>query len=626
MYRRRTVGCASQMEASNAGVLSSLVSFLRELASFAGMRGLKALAFVFLSVLLEGAGLLLLVPFLSLLTGTASPKSSLQSITSHLFNMLGAESRLGKFALLVSAFAILMVGRAFVVTVRDVTTIRLGLEFIQDMRSRLTHQLASARWDVVARLRHSRITHLMSADVQQLRTATHLVLGDLVGAVMLASQMAIALYLSPVLSLVAIAAVAIGFATLWPLLERARSLGDFVTSTNLTLINNMGQFLGALKLAMSQNLQRGFTTEFDAALEGMTAYQVQFVRRQTATRLAATTLAGLAGAAVIVLGVTVLNVSPSVLMTLLVIFVRMNGPAIQFHLDLQQLAQVLPARQKLRELECDLASAIAPASIEPASKSPPLGAMEFHKVCFHHDTTEKNDSSGGGVTDLDLVIRPGSIIGVTGPSGSGKTTFADLLVGLYPPQSGKILVDGAALEGGLLLSWRNSVGYVAQDTFLFHDTIRRNLLWGNPECSEVDLWDALETVGVADFVRRASKGLDTIVGERGTLLSGGERQRISLARALLRRPQLLILDEATNAIDVDTERAFLERLFGQSPRPSIVIIAHRPESLRLCERLLVFDKGEAVSIDTAESIAARLSAISQHSLAGRDNLVTRGIA
>src|SRR5262249_35114557 len=149
---------------------------------------------------------------------------------------------------------------------------------------------------------------------------------------------------------------------------------------------------------------------------------------------------------------------------------------------------------------------------------------------------------------------------------------------------------------------------------------------GNPECSEIDLWEALEAVGIADFLRRAGDGLDTIVGERGTLLSGGERQRISLARAILRRPRLLVLDEATNAIDVEAERAFLEGLVRQSPRPTIVIIAHRPESLRFCERLLVFHGGQVVSIDNADAIAARLSEISQHAVTGQAELAEQGAA
>jgi ATP-binding cassette subfamily C protein len=143
--------------------------------------------------------------------------------------------------------------------------------------------------------------------------------------------------------------------------------------------------------------------------------------------------------------------------------------------------------------------------------------------------------------------------------------------------------------------WRNLVSYLAQEPFLFHDTIRRNLLWANPEADETALWDVLQIAGAEPIVRNAAQGLDTVVGERGGLLSGGERQRLCIARALLRRPRLLVLDEATSAIDVESEHALFERLLRATPRPTIVMIAHRAESLRHCRHLLFFKGGKIVS-------------------------------
>ena len=197
--------------------------------------------------------------------------------------------------------------------------------------------------------------------------------------------------------------------------------------------------------------------------------------------------------------------------------------------------------------------------------------------------------------DLDLLIEQGSFVGIAGPSGAGKTTFADLLVGLYPPQAGTIRVAGEPLQGEPLRGWRESVSYVSQDPFLFHDTIRRNLLWARPDASEEELWAALRRAGAETLVERMPLGLETLVGERGTLISGGERQRIALARALLRRPSLLLLDEATNAIDVEGERAILMALRDAPGRPTIVMIAHREASLSLCERLIQFSHGRATA-------------------------------
>ncbi|HLL59502.1 MAG TPA: ABC transporter ATP-binding protein, partial [Allosphingosinicella sp.] len=194
-----------------------------------------------------------------------------------------------------------------------------------------------------------------------------------------------------------------------------------------------------------------------------------------------------------------------------------------------------------------------------------------------------------------ILIKQGSFLGLVGPSGAGKSTFSDLLVGLYPPRRGEVAVGGVPLDKGALRRWRRQVSYVSQEPFLFHDSIRSNLLWARPDADEADLWGALRESGADELVRGMEDGLETVVGERGALLSGGERQRIALARALLRRPRLLVLDEATNAIDIRGERAILERLSSAPDRPTIVMIAHRQSSLDLCETLVQLQNGRIVS-------------------------------
>jgi ABC-type multidrug transport system fused ATPase/permease subunit len=577
-------------------ILVPLRLFLREFAAFAGARGLMALLFIFLGTIVEGVGLVLLIPFLSVIVEAQNVGGWLQSAASYVFALFSAESRFAKLSLLVVLFAALMIARAVIITVRDVTMEQLEVGFIQQIRSRITRRLAAARWDTVARLRHSRIIHLMGAGIQQLDRATSILLQDTVAIIMLASQIVLAFLLAPLLTALALGVGLLGTAMLLPMVRRARGWGSFVTNANLSLIDDMTQFLGALKLAISQNLQESFTREFEATLDELKAQQIYYVRQQTITRLTVATLSGVVGAIFILLGIMVFDISASVLIILLLILSRMSAPAMQLQLDIEQIAPALSVHENIRELESDLATAESAAAYPSDSTIVlPDGPIVFNKVLFLHDPEVAESGSAGGVRDLDLMIEPGSIVGITGPSGAGKTTFADLLVGLYPPQFGEIRVGGIALRGPAVTAWRNCVSYVAQDPFLFHDTIRRNLLWANPHADEAALWGVLRTAGAEDIVRNAAQGLDTVVGERGALLSGGERQRLCLARAMLRRPRLLVLDEAASAIDIEGEHELLERLLRTTPRLTIVMIAHRLESLRHCQRVIVFERGRIIS-------------------------------
>lgn len=166
---------------------------------------------------------------------------------------------------------------------------------------------------------------------------------------------------------------------------------------------------------------------------------------------------------------------------------------------------------------------------------------------------------------------------------------------MLTPQWGRITIGGVLLSEDNLARWREQIAYVAQDPVMFNDTIRRNLLWANPAADEASVAAALAVAGADWIIDRLPLGLDTVVGERGALISGGERQRLALARALLRAPDILILDEATSAIDVAGEHEIVQRLRQLTPRPTILMIAHRAESLARCDRILRMADGRLVS-------------------------------
>jgi ATP-binding cassette subfamily C protein len=205
--------------------------------------------------------------------------------------------------------------------------------------------------------------------------------------------------------------------------------------------------------------------------------------------------------------------------------------------------------------------------------------------------------------DLTLDIAAGRTTAIVGPSGAGKSTLADLIIGLLQPTSGQLYVDGTPLGPERLPSWRSRIGYVSQDTVLLHDTVRANLAWARRGATETELWQAIR-LAAADFVGELPHGLDTVVGERGVLLSGGERQRLALARALLRRPEVLILDEATSSLDSENELRIQEAIEGLHRRLTILIITHRLSTIRSADIIYVLDQGRIVESGSWLSLGA----------------------
>jgi ATP-binding cassette subfamily B protein len=210
-----------------------------------------------------------------------------------------------------------------------------------------------------------------------------------------------------------------------------------------------------------------------------------------------------------------------------------------------------------------------------------------------------------GLTDIDFEARPGELVALVGPSGSGKTTTTYLLPRLYDVDAGAVEIDGRDVRGLTLASLGRAIGFVTQETYLFHATVRENLLYARPDATQADLEAASRAAAIHDRILELPQGYDTVVGERGYKLSGGEKQRVAIARVLLKNPPILILDEATSALDTVSERliqAALERL--EHGRTTIAI-AHRLSTILRADQILVYDRGRIVERGThAELLAA----------------------
>lgn len=229
-------------------------------------------------------------------------------------------------------------------------------------------------------------------------------------------------------------------------------------------------------------------------------------------------------------------------------------------------------------------------------KTPIKGKVEYINVKFNYG--EGNET----ISDVDLNAAPGQTIALVGPTGAGKTTLINLLTRFYEYDFGEILIDNVNIKTVSKESLRSSIGYVTQESFLFNGTVRDNLLIANREASEDQIWDALKIANAYDFVKKLHKGLDTEVGERGVKLSVGEKQRVSIARALLRNPPILLLDEATASVDTETERLIQQALERLMENRTSFVIAHRLSTVRGADYIYVLDSGRVVEEGTHEHL------------------------
>ncbi|HMQ70210.1 MAG TPA: ABC transporter ATP-binding protein [Ignavibacteria bacterium] len=261
---------------------------------------------------------------------------------------------------------------------------------------------------------------------------------------------------------------------------------------------------------------------------------------------------------------------------------------------LQELGNIMniykEAEVSLQKFQDILDTPVDPKPLNPVNIEK-IKTLEFDKVSFRHQSSSVN-----AITDITFKTVTGNTIAFVGPSGSGKSTMVKLLLGLYRPMEGNILYNDNPYDIVDLDSLRENIGFVSQDTQLFSGTIRENLLFVNPKATDEDCYEVLRKASCQTLLERADKGLDTVIGEGGVKVSGGEKQRLSIARALLRKPNLMIFDEATSALDSITEEGINKtiRAISSEGHHITLMIAHRLSTIMHADTIYVLERGEII--------------------------------
>jgi ATP-binding cassette subfamily C protein len=543
-----------------------IAPLLRDYRDYAGARLWLALALMLLGAIAEGFGILMLIPLAAIATGTSSRFSF----------VLGWLPEQDRFVAALLLFVGFMGARSLLLYWRERELARLQSGYEASLRVRAAATLCERGWAFASTVGQAGMQALLLTDVPRSALAVAQAQQFATALVLLCVQLLIATILSPALGAIALLAVAGGFVVSMRWTRRSIATGLALTARSEASTSSGFRLHAGLKTALAQGTVEPFLAEYASTLRQQQDEAVRFAGDLTSARQLAAFGAAAAAAFVIFIGFSVLHLAFAVLVPVLVLFARMVGPA----QVLQHAAQTVGAYSSAFAAICrTLGGLLARPSPEVPHSPLNWNELRLEQATFRHP-------SGRGIEHIDVVLRRGQWLGLGGPSGTGKTTLVDLVSGLLQPQSGRVLVDEASVEGETLDRWRAAIAYVGQDGLVFDDSVRGNLLADGADADGESLWHALDSVGLADRVRAFPAKLDEQLGDRGSRLSGGERQRLVIARAILRRPSLLILDEATAALDAESEAALLDRLRAIEPRPAAMIIAHRESTLGHCDSVL----------------------------------------
>ncbi|MBS4209170.1 ABC transporter ATP-binding protein [Bacillus sp. FJAT-50079] len=570
--------------------MKSVLYFFKQLYSYSGKKLYINLLGMVLISLLDGIALLLLIPVISY-SGIVNFEAG-NSLAKTAFGLLQqVPSTLG-LTFILAMFLIVNIFQNLISRYVTIQNVKIQHGFARYLRLEIYRDLLCANWDFYIKRRKSDLINTITAELARVSAGTNTFLQFITGIIFTFIQIGIAFLLSPkitifvLLSGLILAVFSRGF------IKRSRELGGRTSEIAQNFLAGITDNFNGIKDIKSNTLEQSRMNWFRSISQRMYDEQMGYITLKTASQFYYKIASAVLISIFIFLSVNLFNSQAAQLMLIIIIFTRLWPRVTGIQASLEQIATTIPALKAVINLtiESKLAKEVDDLDYQSIMPINIKEGIQCNHVFFRYNQNENVYALNG----VDVFFPSNRMSAVVGKSGAGKSTLIDLLMGLNQPEKGEILLDGIPLTKDNLLSLRRSISYVPQDPFLFNTTIRENLMLIQPSTTEDQLWEALQFAAADDFVKKLPHQLDTLIGDRGIRLSGGERQRLVLARAILRKPSILVLDEATSALDTENESKIQEALERLKGKMTIIVIAHRLSTIRNADQVVVLDEGQII--------------------------------
>jgi len=538
--------------------------------------------FGMLSALLEGIGINAVIPLMSFFTGGAGATET-DFITRTIQGVFSFFHIPFSFRFLLAFIFCLFVARSLSVIVFGYIRGWIGADFLGKESEEVLRRALRASWSFSLRQKIGTMHNTLVRDIQQT--------GSLLGVVAQVVQsfsgflmyLLVAINISPTMTLYTVGGGAVLFLILRPLLRRAQNIGKQAMGVEKQFAQFLSEHIIGMKSIKAAGIERAATAQGVAHIRLLRDLSI----RQALVRTVSTSFFQPSAILLVVVlflltyrtpGFSIIAFGASLYLIQKIFTYLESGQT-----ALQAISELVPYARNVAAFKRDMD--VHKESTEGDKPFVLHKELAFKEVSFAYD-------EGKTVLDgVDFKIRAGETVGLIGPSGAGKTSVADLLLRLFKPDAGSMLLDGVPSTDIALEAWRKNIGYVSQDVFLLNATLEDNIRFYNHALTAEDIENAAKQANIYDFIMGLPEGFQTMTGDRGVMLSGGQRQRIALARALAGNPALLILDEATSALDHESEKLIHESIKALRGKVTVLIIAHRPSTVAEADTILVLGHG-----------------------------------